>query len=71
MSTTPQMIHLPPTPSDTLHLSREVCTSLAASTGDPSFTDQQVVFGLSAFLRTCGMLLAEQLNRQEAPLATD
>ena len=71
MSTTPQMIHLPPAPSDILHLSREVCAALAASTGDPTFTDQQVVFGLSAFLRTCGMLLAEQLNRQEAPLATD
>ena len=66
-----QMIHVPPTPTDTLHLAHEVCASLAASTGDAGFIDQQVVFGLSAFLRTCGMLLAEQLNGQEAPLAAD
>lgn len=62
MSTNPRTVYVPPTQTDTLHFSREVCEELASRTGDASFADQDVVFGLSAFLRACGTLLAKQMN---------
>lgn len=71
MPSNPQTIYVPPTQSETLNLSREVCAALASRTGDSSFADQDVVFGLSDFLRSCGSLLADQLNRPEVPLAAD
>lgn len=62
MPSNPRTMYVPPAQSDTLHFSREVCAELASTTGDASYADQDVIFGLSAFLRTCGTLLANQMN---------
>ncbi len=63
VSSTPSVIYIPPTQADTITLSRDACTALAALTGDPHYTDENIVFGLASFLQTCGTILANRMNR--------